>query len=80
MSENGGRANCILGVCCPGMTERQAALSADLVRDLGCTPEIASRHSAYMLKHYDLAPPGMLVPLYGEIARLAREGFTKADK
>jgi len=75
---NGGRANCILGVCCGSLEERQHALSLDLQRDLSMTESEANDYAHYMLTHYDLAPTGTLSPLYAEIAQLARQGHTKS--
>lgn len=62
MSEFNGRACCLLGICCtPGSAEQSAVLAKALVEDGVCSenPE-AERVSAWVLKHFDLAPAGTL--------------------
>lgn len=76
---NGGRVNCILGVCCDSITARQKALAADVERDMKCSPAEAKKYAGYMLDRFDLAPKGSLGGLYQEIAKLAREGYVKAE-
>lgn len=76
-----GHANCIFAVCCPPESEaRVKALAeemAEQVREgaVGSYEDIAR----WVLKNYDLAPPGSLQAFKDEIARLAREGHVKAE-
>lgn len=68
-----GEVCCILGVCCPPLSQQQEdALVTEMVHDLHCTPEEARRHAQWTLKHFDLAPAGTLTALKEAIAKMAR--------
>lgn len=69
-----GEVCCILGVCCPqGSTEQRDALATELVKDAVCSEHDEAKNvAAWVLKHFDLAPPGSLSVFKGEIARLVR--------
>lgn len=69
-----GEANCILAVCCPPESERRVdLLAAEMTRYAHLDKADAKRCAAWMLKAYDLAPPGSLQVFKDAIATLARE-------
>lgn len=81
-----GHANCILAVCCPPGSDGQIQALADEMGASGMfqsMPEeqrrVALRSvAAWVLKNYDLAPPGSLQAFKESVRDLAREGYTKA--
>lgn len=82
-----GQANCILGVCCPPGSETQAkALAAEMEAGgmMQALPEEQRRVgllsvARWVLKNFDLAPPGSLQAFKDEVARLARENGVRVS-
>jgi len=83
-----GHANCIFAVCCPPYSDGQAsALAEELKTGLGWnrnqqgtkdqdTEDLALSVAAWILKNYDLAPPGSLQQFKDAIRDYAREGYS----
>jgi len=68
-----GEVCCILGVCCPPLSEQQyEALASELVKGAGCEAAHARTVAEWLLKHFDLAPAGSLSALKADIAKMAR--------
>lgn len=69
-----GEANCILAVCCPPESPRRTELlAAEMTKYASLDKHDAQRCAAWLLKAYDLAPPGSLQAFKDTIAMLARE-------
>jgi hypothetical protein len=64
--------NCILGICCDPKRRRNA-LAMRLTTELHLGELEAKKVADWFNDNYDLAPHGMLQPLYQYIAALARE-------
>lgn len=64
--------NCILRVCCDAVRS-QNALAMRLTTDLKLPAKQAADVAGWVMVNYDLAPAGMLQPLYQYIAALARQ-------
>jgi hypothetical protein len=72
-----GEANCILAVCCDSESPRRVEMLAAEMVHYGVDASSAKKCAAYMLKAYDLAPPGSLQAFKDAIRDLAREGYRK---
>ena len=69
-----GLRNCAYSVCCPNASEQQAAAVLGMMKHaLGESEYTAKEAIAWVVKNFDLAPPGSLVQFKAEIAKLARE-------
>lgn len=73
MSDDDGRVNCILAVCCPAGSEGQrVALTDKIAADTLIDAETARTVANWIIDSFDLAPHGSLSAFKGEVAKLAR--------
>ncbi len=66
-----GEVCCILGICCTP-AEAHAKLSSEFVK-LGAPQEYADKCAAYVKDTFDLAPKGLIAPLYEYVQAHSRK-------